>query len=731
MPIGDSITQGELNAISQNQLLLKTIDRSRISYRADGAPGILMEGNGGYRLYLEQMLIDMSWDIEMVGQRTEGGGHHEGYPGYMTSDLLAILDDILLANPPNVILLHIGTNDLPTPIDPDSCYQNILEMLDIIHAFNPEIEVILAQIIPCLQNTPLGEDRYPAIIELNNLLTQIPGEKEYVTLVDMWTAFIETDNWENELMSGTYHPNDQGYYLMAENWRDKLDLIITGRSPVVTNIFPNQGYNDQYDLQCTIEGDYFLDGVDVYLHNNQTSENLYAFQVIFESVSRIYADFDLAQGAIGEWEVMIVNPNHMRSIDSPGIIFTILDASGRADISGTVTYGKTGRPVSLAILNLTHQEGASIDTTQNDGTYRFEYILSDMTQLLPEKENDQQDAITGSDVILTLQYLAFISDLNDEQLFAADVTEDGAVTGSDAQAMLRYLAFYSDNIGSTGQWRFDPADTSFMLNADSNVDFEGFLLGDVNLNWGQVLEKNQFEAMRKTSPPLSNVNLRLAEFYRYGTQQIVVPVLLTNVDAPVQSAVFTIAYDSNCLHYLATGKSTLNDKFMLVANGEIPGKIHIAMAGIEGIETDGEILMLHFRLKSPEIDHRNLEMKITESRVNDLKVNSSSQVENRIEETNPAVLPNKFSLLQNYPNPFNPCTTIRYQLEQASHVSLVIYDLAGHLVKTLVNSHQNVGWYAVQWDGSNKKGTPVNSGIYFCKLSTHRFTKTIKMELIK
>ena len=71
-----------------------------------------------------------------------------------------------------------------------------------------------------------------------------------------------------------------------------------------------------------------------------------------------------------------------------------------------------------------------------------------------------------------------------EQLFAADVTQDGVVTGSDALAILRYLAFYSDHTGSAGNWRFSPPDTSFFLDTDAQVDFDAFLLGDTNLSWG-------------------------------------------------------------------------------------------------------------------------------------------------------------------------------------------------------------------------------------------------------
>ena len=725
MPLGDSITQGIISVVAQNQSWLSQVDAERISYRADGAMGILMDSNGGYRLTLEQMLLEMGWDLEMVGQRTEGGGHHEGYPGYMTSDILAILDNILIANPPDVILLHIGTNDLPEPIDPDSCYKNINEMLDMIYAFDPEIKVILAQIIPCLQNTALGEERYPAIIELNNLLPQISQERDYVTVVDMWTAFVETNDWENALMSGTYHPNEPGYYVMAENWRDKLNRIIEGRSPVVANISPNEGFNNETNLACLVEGDYFLQGVNIYLHNDATSEDLVASQVTFESANRVSAIFDLTHGAIGEWEVVAVNPNHMRSIDSPGIIFTIREALGRAAISGTVSYGHTNRPVSQAILNLTHSEGIASDTTLNDGNYRFENILYGMTTLMPTRQGDQRDAITGSDALLILQYLAFLIDLNDEQLNAADVTEDGAVTGSDAQAVLRYLAFYTENIGATGQWRFDPPDSSFNLNAGANVDFESFLLGDVNLSWGEVSSKNNLEVRQVEKSVASRTTLTLQDA-SVPTPNFTIPIKLNFIDEPVHSLVFTISFDPNSLEYLSTEKLPLSDEFMVIANGENPGKIHIAMAGTKGIETEGEILIFHFKSKSSWHENETRTIEITRAWINDVEMDCPIHQKINFILSDVTAVSDHINIIQNYPNPFNNQTKIFYNISSPTHVTLTVHNVLGQQVVRLINEFQAAGKHRVIWNAEK-----IGSGIYFCRLEAGHNTRFIKMLVVR
>ena len=100
-------------------------------------------------------------------------------------------------------------------------------------------------------------------------------------------------------------------------------------------------------------------------------------------------------------------------------------------------------------------------------------------------------------------------------------------------------------------------------------------------------------------------------------------------------------------------------------------------------------------------------------------------------------LPESFSLSQNYPNPFNPITTIRYELREPSQVHLLIYDLLGREVKTLVNEAQDMGARSIRWDGRNAQGLNVSAGIYFYRISMQslsgntRFTKMKKMVLLK
>jgi len=94
-------------------------------------------------------------------------------------------------------------------------------------------------------------------------------------------------------------------------------------------------------------------------------------------------------------------------------------------------------------------------------------------------------------------------------------------------------------------------------------------------------------------------------------------------------------------------------------------------------------------------------------------------------------LPTTFAISQNYPNPFNPTTSIKYQLPQTSDVRLLIYNVLGQKVRTLVNSQIEAGYHSVIWDGRNDEGNAVASGVYIYRFEADKFTRTMKLMLLK
>ena len=96
-----------------------------------------------------------------------------------------------------------------------------------------------------------------------------------------------------------------------------------------------------------------------------------------------------------------------------------------------------------------------------------------------------------------------------------------------------------------------------------------------------------------------------------------------------------------------------------------------------------------------------------------------------------ASVPENFELFPAYPNPFNPTTTLRYDLPEATKVIIMIYDLMGRDIKTLVNHQQKAGYKSVVWDATNDLGEPVSAGIYLYRISAGDFHQTKKMVLLK
>jgi hypothetical protein len=85
-----------------------------------------------------------------------------------------------------------------------------------------------------------------------------------------------------------------------------------------------------------------------------------------------------------------------------------------------------------------------------------------------------------------------------------------------------------------------------------------------------------------------------------------------------------------------------------------------------------------------------------------------------------------FNISQNFPNPFNPVTKINYELPKDTKVKLVIYDILGREIKTLVNEIKQSGKYTVEFNGSN-----LASGVYFYRIQAGDYIAVKRMVLVK
>ena len=106
-------------------------------------------------------------------------------------------------------------------------------------------------------------------------------------------------------------------------------------------------------------------------------------------------------------------------------------------------------------------------------------------------------------------------------------------------------------------------------------------------------------------------------------------------------------------------------------------------------------------------------------------------IKNVVGIVNEGLIPLDYSLSNNYPNPFNPQTTISYGLPQPSDLSLIIYNIMGQEIMRWDEQNAQAGFYQKIWNGRNKFGVPVGSGVYFYTIIAGDFVQTRKMVLVK
>ena len=417
------------------------------------------------------------------------------------------------------------------------------------------------------------------------------------------------------------------------------------------------------------------------------------------------------------------------------------------DISGILTYYSSGVPIENASVELTGGNTLST-TTDPTGSYQFQDVQGGLDYTLtPSKDDDLKNAISGSDALSILRHLAFVETLSPDQIIAADVCPDGNVTGADALAVLRYLAFFTTDICDVGNWIFRPESIEIAsLNQNmTDQNFRAYLLGDPTGDWGESFASlNMGSGTEKISlqnltpwgedeEERSHPTLIIGKTTSINDGLVSIPVTLNPEDVNVHTLEFTVQYDPSRLKYEHTRTTDLTDKFLLVANGQNNGFVHVAMAGVHGVEKSGSIAKIVFRRAVRAISNEDLEkLIITRIVINDENPTVNEEISTINRNTRPLnTAPCCDIILHNYPNPFNTETKIIFGLQENSYVKLSIFNLSGQPVRTLVDGSIFAGFHEIHWNGKDNAGGRVASGIYFFTLSTNKQYLVKKMILLK
>ncbi|WP_437688734.1 SGNH/GDSL hydrolase family protein [Sorangium sp. So ce176] len=203
MPFGDSITQGFNVA-------------------------------GGYRAPLFHLALEANRDITFVGSASDYSvpmvdgvtfpRNHEGHGGWTIEGNNGIAQLVGTSIPnyqPNIITLMIGTNDINGNINLADAPNRLGKLLDSIFMRDPNILVVLAQIVPTrTDGTNNAVMAYNAAMP--DLVSTRVSKGQHIVLVDMYTAFTNDTNYRQTLLADNLHPNQAGYNRMADVWFQAL-----------------------------------------------------------------------------------------------------------------------------------------------------------------------------------------------------------------------------------------------------------------------------------------------------------------------------------------------------------------------------------------------------------------------------------------------------------------------------------------------------------------------------
>ncbi len=179
---------------------------------------------GGYRIKLWNTAVAKNWNIHFVGSLSNGPDslgdkNHEGHSGYRIDEIAALVDNVLATYNPQMILLHIGTNDVVENYDLINAPSRLKSLIEQIFHSIPTVRLLVAQIVPSTNQT-----YNDSIQKFNAAIPAIVGfeqAKGYnINFVDTNSALTQNDLFDD------IHPRLSGYNKMADVWATAIQPLL-------------------------------------------------------------------------------------------------------------------------------------------------------------------------------------------------------------------------------------------------------------------------------------------------------------------------------------------------------------------------------------------------------------------------------------------------------------------------------------------------------------------------
>lgn len=357
--------------------------------------------------------------------------------------------------------------------------------------------------------------------------------------------------------------------------------------------------------------------------------------------------------------------------------------------TGYQIFRRTGSEVFTLIGTATEGSTSYVDNV-TDGTTVYSYRI---------KPTD------GTNFAIQTSTMYGMANLNAN---IADFSSDGLVDFTDFTMFASVYGTTSSNPVGTWLSLYDMA-------PNGTVDFDDFTAFAANYGFGATKAAKEIAGVQL---PVSNISITMDSKVDVATAMYFVNVNINDV-AKIDGFNFKLAYDSANLTL-----DSVNGLVGLPLSTTKDGVIDVANM-FNGEQFNGTVT-LGFKSNGANSSYV---FELTNAFVNDKEVGVSQIT--KLSSITAKATPQVYSLSKNYPNPFNPTTTIEYAIPSNGKVELVVYNMAGQKVRTMVNETKEAGFFKAVWDGRNDRGETVASGLYFYKLVSGKFNKIEKMTLVK
>ena len=315
-----------------------------------------------------------------------------------------------------------------------------------------------------------------------------------------------------------------------------------------------------------------------------------------------------------------------------------------------------------------------------------------------------------------------------------DAAQDGLVYFSDLTVLSTTYGLTSADGGYLAKCDIGPTmdDPVFGIpTTDNLIAFEDLAIFAIVFD--SVTANQKIAPIFPESPYVDRTGVRIEQ--KVEDRRLTVELYLDNGNADAKSVFTEIGFDPAELKYIGTNRGSALQQskapiFFKALDDKTAVSVSAAVMG-NGLSFDGSGLLAQMEFEILTADRATIQISDADIRDNGNNRLLSDGTTYAPITISARVVPDTYELSQNHPNPFNPDTEIDFAIPVETNVRLTIYNISGQVVKTLLDEVKPVGSYTVRWNGTNESGETVASGVYFYRLETADFQKTVKMVLMK